>query len=82
MIDCYRQECNRIANYLSNNKHDPFVDIVKKSEGKKMRGLMSFAKKENMKDFKQRTTKERIANFMEMPPHGQWFKQHEEIMTV
>ena len=82
VIDCYRQECNGIANYLSNNNHDPFVDIVKKSEGKKMRGLMSFAIKENMKYFKERTTKERIANFIEMPLHGQWFKQQEEITTI
>ena len=52
------QECNGIAKYLSDNNHNLFVDIVKKSEGKKMRGLMSIAKKGNMKDFKQRTTKE------------------------
>ena len=81
-MDCYRQECNGIAYYLSNNNHDPFVDIVKKSEAKKIRGLMSFAKNENMKVFKQRTNKEKITNFMEMPLHGQWFKQQQEITTV
>ena len=79
VTDCYQQECTGVAKYLDGNNWDPLVDIVKKSERKRVRGLMSFMTEETMKDFKDQMSKERETKLMEMPMHGQWFRQQQEL---
>ena len=81
-IDCYQQECIGLANYLHKNTWDPLVTIVKRSESRTQRGIMSFVRDCTMEETKKAIVNERREKLLEMPLHGQFFQQQSEIPTI
>ena len=82
-MDCYRQECTKIADYIDKNTQgDPLVGIVKEAENKKVYGIMSYLHGMERSRSTKENDKEHLVGLREMAMHGDYFRQRDEAVNI
>ena len=80
IVDCHRQECTKLAIYLSASE-DPFSRIVFETEKPKKHGILAF-----LHPLKEGSTKmiddEHESGLIDMKLHGDYFKQQNSIPNI
>ena len=79
-IDCHRQECTAVAEYIRDNKVDPLVKIVRKFESKR-NAIWSFLEKPKAGNT-MTIEKEHMEELSKMKLHGQYFNEQAAIPDV
>ena len=80
LVDCHRQECTALAEYISTSTTDPLVKITHDIESTKNR-VMSYLDKPKAGNVIE-IEKEHLDELKKMKLHGQYFKEREQIPEV
>ena len=80
-MDCHRQECTKLAEYIKDVTWDPLVEIVRDEEKGKAYGIMSYLDRKRGGTTEQ-IDKEHLDEMMKMKLHGDYFKQRDGIVNV
>ena len=78
VVDCHRQECTKLAEYIRKNTDDHLVQIVREVESKKAYGIMSFKRKGDSTTIDEEHEK----GLRKMAMHGDYFRQQMETPNV
>ena len=80
IVDCHRQECTAVAEYIRDNTEDPLVKIIREVESKK-NAIWRFLEKPIAGNTDE-IEKEHMEELQKMKLHGQFFKEQEAIPDV
>ena len=80
IVDCHRQECTAVAEYIRDNTEDPLVKIIREVESKK-NAIWRFLEKPIAGNTDE-IEKEHMEELRKMKLHGQFFKEQEAIPDV
>jgi hypothetical protein len=82
-MDCYRQECTKMANYInSNTQDDPLVAVVREAESKKTYGILSYRDGTERSRTTEEIDREHLAETRKMKLHGDYFRQRGEAVNI
>ena len=82
-IDCHRQECTKMALYLSaNTEGDDLVDIVKTAEKKKTYGILVYLEGTEGAGTTNDIDEEHEVELGKMKLHGDYFTQRDGAVNI